>query len=497
MTTSIEYPDEKGTDLQLENRESFEDADRTVLVLHDAALTRKLLWKLDLRILPMMAVLFLFSFLDRTNIGNAKILGLTKDLKLSGSQYANCLAIFFAFYIASEVPSNLVLKRVSPRIWLALLTFIWGVIAMCMGFVHSYTGLMVVRAFLGAAEGGLLPGIVLYLSMCYKRSEMALRLGLIYSSASLSGAFGGLLATGLNRLNGSGHLPGTSQTIHGWRWIFIVEGLMTAAVGVLAYIVLPGSLDKASFLTEEERLLVVDRLQRDKPSGSLGADAERFSWTQVNRAIFSIQTWLSASAYFCILTALYSFGLFVPTIINGLGYTAVRAQLFSVPPYAVAAALTVLAAFVSDRYKIRGPVMLCFLPLSIIGYAIIRTTKGNSVKYGALFLMASGLYPSVPPVLVWLSNNSGPHYKRATAVGLQLAIANCGGFPATFIYPAKQSPAYIEGHTIVMGLLCASWCLVALNCAYCHYQNKQKEAGKMEKYRGMGDDRDPDFKYII
>ncbi|KAJ9098750.1 hypothetical protein QFC21_004398 [Naganishia friedmannii] len=481
-TSPLDFDEEKASDLHLEHHHIdavVDDDDRLYSVDHDAAATKKLLWKLDLRILPMMAVLFLFSFLDRTNIGNAKILGLTTDLKLSGSQYANCLAIFFAFYIASEVPSNLVLKKVSPRIWLAFLTTIWGVIAMCMGFVHSYTGLMVVRAFLGAAEGGLLPGIVLYLSMCYKRSEMALRLGLIYSSASLSGAFGGLLATGLNRLGGSGHLPGSHEKIHGWRWIFIVEGLMTAAIGIIAYVVLPSSLDRASFLTEEERLLVADRLRRDRPAGA--ADVDAFSWKQVNRAIFSIQTWLSASAYFCILTALYSFGLFVPTIIKGLGYTAVSAQLFSVPPYAVAAVLTVIAAFVSDRYKIRGPVMLAFLPLSIIGYAIIRTTTQNHIKYGALFLMASGLYPSVPPVLVWLSNNSGPHYKRATAVGLQLAIANCGGFPATFIYPAHQSPAFIEGHTIVLGLLC----------------NKQKEAGKMEQYRGMGDDRDPDFKYII
>jgi len=163
--------------------------------------------------------------------------------------------------------------------------------------------------------------------------------------------------------------------------------------------------------------------------------------------------------------------------------------------------------------------MLAFLPLSIIGYAIIRTTEHNKVKYGALFLMASGLYPSgelsvsssspiadgmadfliylVPPVLVWLSNNSAPHYKRATAVGLQLAIANCGGFPATFIYPAHQGPKFIEGHTIVLGLLCASWVLVAANCAYCRYQNAQKKAGHMEKFRGCGDDRDPDFMYII
>ena len=179
----------------------------------------------------------------------------------------------------------------------------------------------------------------------------------------------------------------------------------------------------------------------------------------------------------------------------------------------------VIAAFVSDRYRIRGPVMLAFLPLSIIGYAIIRTTEHNSVKYGALFLMTSGLYPSgelfvspsvlvrqqvaefaicaVPPVLVWLSNNSAPHYKRATAVGLQLAIANCGGFPATFIYPAHQGPNFIEGHTIVLGLICASWVLVAANCWFCRYQNERKSQGHMEKFRGCGDDRDPDFRYII
>lgn len=101
--------------------------------------------------------------------------------------------------------------------------------------------------------------------------------------------FGGLLATGLYRLNGKGHLPGSDESIHGWRWIFIVEGLMTAAIGILAFIVLPSSLDRASFLTEEERRLVVDRLQRDKPSGASAGDADRFSWTQVNRAIFSIQ----------------------------------------------------------------------------------------------------------------------------------------------------------------------------------------------------------------
>jgi MFS family permease len=122
-----------------------------------------------------------------------QILGLQADLSLNATQYSSCLAIFFAFYIASEVPSNLIIKKVSPRIWLGALTMVWGVIGMAMGFAQDFTGLMVVRAFLGASEGGLLPGIVLYLSMMYRRQEIGFRLGIIYSAASLSGAFGGLL----------------------------------------------------------------------------------------------------------------------------------------------------------------------------------------------------------------------------------------------------------------------------------------------------------------
>ena len=209
--------------------------------------------------------------------------------------------------------------------------------------------------------------------------------------------------------------------------------------------------------------------------------SEPFEWWRVMQAVLSIKTWLSALAYLAILTALYSFGLFVPTIVQGLGYTAVRAQLFSVPPYAVAALLTVIAAYASDRLRMRGPIILCFLPLSIAGYAMIANTKNNHVKYGALFLMAGGLYPSVPPVLVWLSNNYTNHYTRATAIGLQLAIANCGGFPATFVYQSSESPVYKKAHTIVMGMLAAAWVLVAIKCAYLTYLNKQKEKGAISE----------------
>ena len=252
-------------------------------------------------------------------------------------------------------------------------------------------------------------------------------------------SFGGLLATGLYQI---GHRGGEA----GWRWIIIIEGLMTAVIGLLAIVVLPSTVDKARFLTEEERRVASARLIADRP---LGLDdhgnailvREPFSWWRVGQAVFSIKTWLSALSYLTILTALYSFGLFVPTIVQGLGYTAVRAQLFTVPPYAVAAVLTVVAAYVSDRIPSRGPVILCFLPISIAGYAIIRTTTHNHVKYGALFLMAGGLYPSVPPLLVWLSNNYTNHYTRATAIALQLAIANCGELIFTLAHSAMLTLA--------------------------------------------------------
>jgi MFS family permease len=146
------------------------------------------------RVLPVLALLFLCSFLDRTNVGNASLYNLQKDLHITDHQYDIGLAAFYATYISSEIPSNLLLKKVTPKIWLPTLTFFWGVIAMCLGFVQNFGSFVAVRALLGFVEGGLLPGMVLYLSHLYTRGEMALRIGLFYTTASLSGAFGGLSA---------------------------------------------------------------------------------------------------------------------------------------------------------------------------------------------------------------------------------------------------------------------------------------------------------------
>ncbi|KAB5517377.1 putative MFS transporter [Coniochaeta sp. 2T2.1] len=472
---------------EVENKPGESDA-----FVIDKRLTRSGLWKLDRRIVPTLAILFLCSFLDRTNVGNARLYGLEKDLNMTDHQYDTGLAVFYATYIVSEVPSNLVLKKVTPRIWLSCLTFAWGVISMCLGFTQNIAGFVVVRAFLGMAEGGLLPGMILYLSGIYTRADLALRIGLFYTAASLSGAFGGLLARGLAEI-------GTRGGLSSWRWIFVIEGLLTVVASVIAFFLLPNDIESAGFLTQAERDNAILRVRGpDRGTGSPENEtAEKFSWSEVGRGVFNIQTWLTASAYFGILSGLYSFGLFLPTIIADLGYTANEAQLWSVIPYAVAAVVTVIVAFISDHFKVRGIIMLCTLPIAIIGYGVIANVTNSHVKYGMTFLMATGLYSSVPPVLGWLANNSAGHYKRATAAALQLAIANCGGFVTVFVYPKAQGPQYHKGHTIILGLLVGGWFLILFNVLWVAKINRDKARGKHDKYIGYGDDREPNFRLVL
>ncbi|UKZ83772.1 hypothetical protein TrVFT333_011585 [Trichoderma virens FT-333] len=446
-----DFENEKHEENELEHGAGYgQDPQRT------AAMTKRVLFKVD----------------TRTNVGNAKILGLEADLGITDKQYSQGLAVFYVTYIACELPSNLVLKKISPRIWLPSLTVAWGIITMCLGFVRSFGSFAAVRALLGIAEGGLFPGIVLYLSR----------------------SMGGLLARGLSAIGPRGGLEG-------WRWIFIIEGLLTVASGLIAFVALPNNVASAGFLSTEERDFAAERLANDSGgrfNPALEAE-ETFKWSEVRRGIFNVQIWLTSTAYFALLSGVYSFGLFLPTIVNDLKITtnANKVQLWTVIPYAVATPTTVFIAFISDRIKLRGVPMLVMLPISIAGYATIAHVQSASVRFGMTCLMAMGMYSSVPCVLVWNANNSAGHYKRATTSALQLAIANCGGFVATFVYPNKDGPIYLRGHSVILGLLCYAWFAVLANLLWCAKMNRDKKMGKYDQYASSGDDRDPEFEMIL
>lgn len=177
----------------------------------------QLVRKIDRHIVPMVMIAYLLCFLDRTNIGNARLFGLEADLGLHGNQYQLAVAVLFIPYVLVEVPSNMVLKKFTPSRFLAAVTVSWGIVSTLTGVVQNFAGLVVCRFLLGIFEGGLFPGLTVYLTMFYTKKELALRIGYLFVSSALAGACGGLLAYGIGFMSGIAGLGG-------WRWVFILEG---------------------------------------------------------------------------------------------------------------------------------------------------------------------------------------------------------------------------------------------------------------------------------
>ncbi|KAM3541528.1 hypothetical protein ARSEF1564_005583 [Beauveria bassiana] len=200
----------------------------------------------------------------------------------------------------------------------------------------------------------------------YTRGELAVRIGVFYKGGSLSGAFRGLLARGLSAIG-----PRAD-----WK---------TAIVAVTSYICLPNSLQEAPFLSTQEQQWAVDRLEQDESgrfSRALGRE-ELFQWCEALRGIFNVLIWLNSTSYFAIISGLSSFGLFLPTIVKAIGIAgdAYQVQLWSVIPFAMATPFTVLVALLSVRLKIRGIIILCVIPIAIVGYAVIASVKQPETRF--------------------------------------------------------------------------------------------------------------------
>ncbi|KAJ7477005.1 MFS general substrate transporter [Mycena galericulata] len=448
-----------------------------------------LLLKLDWRLLPIITLLYLWSFLDRTNIGNAKIAGLTEDLDLTGLKYNICAAVFFVSYCVFEVPSNMVLKKVRPNLWLSFIMFIWGIIMFSMAFVKNYQQLVIVRFFLGASEAGLPPGAAFYLSQWYPRRYYAQRVGLFISASTLAGAFGGILAFAIQKMEGVRHL-------HGWSWIFLLEGLITVVIAVFGFVFMPDYPEKATFLTSAERDYLLDLLAKD--SAGLSKKFEmKFFW----QAVGDYNSYLYSLLFLTTVIPAYCFALFVPTIIKGLGYSSANAQLMSTPPYVFACLVTIIITRISDKTKMRGPYILGIAILGIIGYAIWFTTRSATAGYVAAFLACSGTFGNTALVLAWAGSNTGGDLKRSVVLAMVIGLGNLGGVCSSFVYRAQDAPTYHPGHGTAIACLCVSfvtalfmtWNFRRLNFIK---DREMTESKNMEAFADMGD-ASPYYQYII
>jgi MFS family permease len=460
-----------------------------------------LLWKIDRHLLPILFVLYMFAFLDRVNIGNARIQGLLPELHMTAAQYNVASMILFPPYILLEVPSNIIIKRVPPSLWLSGLMFFWGITTMCQGFVKSYGGLLACRVFLGVFEAGVFPGAAYLIGMYYKRFELQKRLVFFFSSSLLSGAFGGLLAFALAKMNGRAGYSG-------WRWIFIIEGLATIFVAIIAYFMIVDWPDDAKFLTEEERALIRYRLAHDGHSGSARMDT--LNKSAVKRIFGDWKIWCGTLAYFCVCVTGYATSFFIPTILTEFGWKASSAQLHTIPVYVVGAALTLFCAWWSDRIQHRYAFTMGGLALAIIGYIILLCQQSvagghhmpRGVKYFAIILIPTGNYICQPLLVVWLANNMAGHYKRSFAAALQIGLGNIGGIVGSNIFLGSEAPLYHTGYGTGLALL--GVCMITCTVWYFGMmaENKARDAGKRdwrltlpkEEATNLGDDH-PRFRF--
>ncbi|KAH9485871.1 putative transporter [Psilocybe cubensis] len=434
----------------------------------DPALEKRIWRKMDLYILPVVTLFYLLSFLDRSNIGNARVAGLQSNLKMTNKQYSIALTVTYVPYIAAELPSNLLLKAVGPNLMLPTMLTLWGIVTTLQGVVKSYHGLLACRFFLGLFEGGVFPGLVLYLSFFYPRQKLQWRVSAFFSAASISGAFSGLLAFGIINMKGVGGRPG-------WAWIFILEGLFTVVFGVLSYFLLPRSPAHARFLSSDEKDYVVAALKRDGATGK-NDTVDSFSWREVGEAFKLPQVWMLAVMFFFDGTILYGLAYFTPSIVQSLGYTASRAQLMSVPPFATAFVVSMAGAFISDRYRCRGLVTIFASVLAVIGFAMFLKSTKHKIQYASLFFSITGTYLAAPSLSTWSANNAAPYTRRATAIAIGFIMTNSGGILATWLLGSlSPAPHYTLATRVLLSFAVIMGVLAGLNTWYLWDQNKKKE----------------------
>ncbi|XP_006457076.1 hypothetical protein AGABI2DRAFT_188790 [Agaricus bisporus var. bisporus H97] len=452
----------------------------------------KRLWrKIDLKLMPILTVVYLVSFIDR---GNAKLQGITTQLHLTGREYNIALTMYFIGYCVFECPANLVLKRLRPSRWLPGIAVVWGIIMTTMGLVTNYPQLVAVRFLLGTAEAGLFPGVVYYLSIWFPRHMLQYRIGIFYGAASMAGAFSGLLAYGI------GFMSGTRGRL-GWSWIFILEGIATVVVGFCAFFLLVDFPATSKFLTPDERSYVIWRKKYD--NSSVGEE-EHFEMRHFWAVISDWQLWLHILIYMSIVGPLYGITLFLP-----FGYSPAISQLLTVPPYVVATITMYLWGLYSDKIQKRSPFILAGLICCLIGYAINISNAPSGVKYFGTFFVVTGSYAAFPGTVAWLGNNLAGQYKRGIGMAIQIGVGNFSGAIASNIYRSQDSPRFLVGHGVElmfvgMGLICvpaAVLSYVRINKKRDELQREALEKGEANKYtpqqlREMGD-REPSFRYTL
>ncbi|KAF5977766.1 zinc finger protein transcription factor [Fusarium bulbicola] len=404
--------------------------DRMALVTE--AEEKAVLRKLDLHILPLLFLVYTFSNLDRSNLGNARLAGLTDSVNLEGKRYDWLGTAFYIAYICSQWTA-VGFKRFPPHKWVFFSAIGFSTISACQAAVTNYASLVVLRVLLGCFEG-MFSGVPLYLSFFYPRDKVGFRQGIFLSGSALANAYGGVLGYAILGIRGS---------VAPWRCLFLIEGLPVWIVAILAWLYLPDDLLSAKFLTDREKEVAWQCVGRGQTVDSEGAGG--VSWAEWRSAFLDWRSYVPGLMYFSCNVCFGSLPLFIPTIISEMGtFNHQESNGLSAPPYALCFVTILACAFASDRAKLRGPFVAAAAIVSTVGYCLLGVCEGVAARYAGVFLSVQ-IFVSISILLPWVSSVHHTESKRAGGWAIFATLGQFGPLVGTNIFPKDQGPYYHKG----------------------------------------------------
>src|SRR5229473_415706 len=323
--------------------------------------------KVDVRLIPFLFLCYILAYLDRVNVGFAK-LQMLKDLSMSDAAFATGAGIFFIGYFFFEVPSNVLLKKFGARMWIARIMISWGVVSACMIFVKGVWSFYALRFLLGLAEAGFFPGVIFYLTLWYPSRLRSTRTAWFVAAIAFSGVIGNPISGWImDTLSGS-------MDLQGWQWLFLAEGIPSIIVGFWVIYYLNSSIEEAKWLTGEEKALLANRLV---------AEDQHKTEHNLKDAFASGKVWVLCAIYFTLMIGLYGIAFWLPTIVKGFGTRGyLGVGLITAIPYAVAVIGMILLSLHSDKTGER------------------RLHYVANVTAGAVGLILSGIFASQPVLAI-------------------------------------------------------------------------------------------------
>ena len=409
-----------------------------------AARTRR---RISRRLVPYLLIVFVISYLDRVNLGYAN-LEMTKDLKFDDQIFGTGAGIFFVGYFLLEIPGTILVETWSAKKWIARIMITWGILASAMGFIHTRPQFYWVRFLLGAAEAGFFPGVIVYLTHWFRKEDRAKTFALFLAAVPISNIIGSPISGLLLNIHWFG--------MEGWRWLFILEGIPAIIFGVITIFYLTDWPHQAKWLREDEKQWITRELREEKRK--IGAS----SHGSILKTISHPAVMILAVTYFLILSSIYGFNFWLPTILKRLsGLPNLVVTLLTVLPYCVGLVAMMIVGWSSDRkLERRGHTSISMLVAGLGLFLSVMTQNHPTIALSSFCVAAVGLYSFFAPF--WgLPTSFLTGTTAAAAIGLINSIGNLGGFSGPFVvgWLTKKTGSfsagvfYLAASAIVAGLM--------------------------------------------